>query len=110
MAVRIDEIRVKNLGPIQSFSQKLNLVNIFHGYNERGKTFIVEFIIRSLFRNPKNWYLREFNCEGNEISDNNCNFSQNIPGYDLFFLLGIASIILIVLNIKLPRKLIFTSH
>ncbi|MBN2031393.1 AAA family ATPase [bacterium] len=58
MSVQIQEIRVKNLGPIDQFSMKLGIFNLIYGRNEKGKTFLVEFLIRSLFRNPRLWKLR----------------------------------------------------
>ncbi|MCL5071030.1 MAG: hypothetical protein M1308_09060, partial [Actinobacteria bacterium] len=61
MGIRIEKISVKNLGPIQSFSEKFGLLNLIYSKNERGKTFLTEFIIRSLFKNIniKRWNLRE---------------------------------------------------
>ncbi len=58
MSVRIEEIHVKNLGPIDKFSMKPGIFNLIYGRNEKGKTFLVEFLIRSLFRNPRLWKLR----------------------------------------------------
>ncbi len=37
---------------------QLGKLNLVYGRNERGKTYLVEFIIRSLFRNPRLWPLR----------------------------------------------------
>lgn len=60
MAVKIDRISVKNLGPIKSFVAKFGLLNLIYSRNEKGKTFLTEFIIRSLFKNISRWsYLRE---------------------------------------------------
>lgn len=59
MAVRIEEIHVQNLGPLSKFSMKTGLVNLIYGRNEKGKTHLVEFLIRSLFRNLSHWQLRE---------------------------------------------------
>ncbi|MCL4415150.1 MAG: hypothetical protein M1365_00390 [Actinobacteria bacterium] len=61
MGIRIEKISVKNLGPIQSFYEKFGLLNLIYSKNERGKTFLTEFIIRSLFKNIniKRWNLRE---------------------------------------------------
>ena len=58
MAIKIEKITVKNLGPIQSFSEDLGLFNIIFSKNECGKTFLTEFIIRSLFKNIKRWQFR----------------------------------------------------
>lgn len=59
MAVHIDEISVQNLGPFPSFSIKLGAVNLIYGRNESGKTYLVEFIIRSLFKTHLVWNLRQ---------------------------------------------------
>jgi recombinational DNA repair ATPase RecF len=54
MAIRIDSISVKGLGPISSLQWVLKDINLVFGKNEQGKTFLVEFILRSLFKNsPK---------------------------------------------------------
>jgi Ca2+/Na+ antiporter len=58
MGIKIEKINVKNLGPIQNFSEKFGLFNIVYSKNERGKTFLTEFIIRSLFKNIKRWKFR----------------------------------------------------
>jgi len=55
MGVKIDKIIVKGLGPIKNFSEQLGLFNLIYSPNELGKTFLTEFIIRSLFRNTKRW-------------------------------------------------------
>ncbi len=59
MAIRIEKITVKNLGPIQGFSADLGLFNLIFSKNECGKTFLTEFIIRSLFKNIKRWQFRD---------------------------------------------------
>ncbi|MBM3700797.1 MAG: hypothetical protein FJW68_07820 [Actinobacteria bacterium] len=59
MAVRIEKITAKNLGPIQGFSGQFGSFNLVYSKNECGKTFLTEFIIRCLFRNIKRWQLRE---------------------------------------------------
>ena len=64
MTIKISEINVKDLGPIPSFSNKFKLINLIYGKNEKGKTFLVEFIIRSIFSNPKNWILRNLEGKG----------------------------------------------
>lgn len=51
MSIYIDEINIKNLGPVSEFDHQLGKVNLFYGKNESGKTHLVEFIIRSLFKN-----------------------------------------------------------
>ena len=50
MSIRIERISVKNLGPLQTFDQPLKQVNLFYGHNETGKTYLVEFIYRALFK------------------------------------------------------------
>lgn len=60
MAVKIKNINVKDLGPIEKFSEQLGIFNLIYSPNEKGKTFLTEFIIRSLFKNIKRWsYVRE---------------------------------------------------
>ena len=61
MGIKIEKITVKNLGPIQSFSKEFGLLNLIYSKNECGKTFLTEFIIRSLFKNTniKRWKFRE---------------------------------------------------
>lgn len=60
MAVKIENINVKDLGPIENFSEELGIFNLIYSPNEKGKTFLTEFIIRSLFKNIKRWsYVRE---------------------------------------------------
>ena len=51
MAIRIQQLNVKNLGPIHDFSHQFRLINLIYGHNEQGKTYLVEFIYRSLFKN-----------------------------------------------------------
>jgi len=60
MGIRIDKISVKDLGPIKSFVAGFGIFNLIYSRNEKGKTFLTEFIIRSLFKNISRWsYLRE---------------------------------------------------
>lgn len=60
MGIKIEKISVKNCGPIPNFNQNLTMLNIIHSRNEGGKSFLVEFIIRCLFKSKNNWgYLRE---------------------------------------------------
>ncbi|MFQ5769945.1 MAG: ATP-binding protein, partial [bacterium] len=58
MPVCIEEINVQNLGPITQFSLQPGRFNLIYGHNEKGKTYLVEFVIRSLFRNARLWQLR----------------------------------------------------
>lgn len=64
MSVRIQDIQVQNLGPIDRFSMKPGQFNLIYGKNEAGKTHLVEFIIRSLFRNTRPWSLRSVKGKG----------------------------------------------
>lgn len=65
MSIRIEEINVRDLGPLKGeHSFPLDTFNLIYGKNERGKTFLVEFILRSLFRSSKGWLLRDSNADG----------------------------------------------
>ena len=60
MRIKIEKLSVRNCGPIQDFSQSLNDLNLIYSKNEKGKSFLVEFFIRCLFKSKSNWgYLRE---------------------------------------------------
>lgn len=59
MAVRIQEIAVRDLGPLQEFIMEMGDLNLIYGRNETGKTYLVEFLIRSLFRSSNEWALRD---------------------------------------------------
>jgi len=51
MPIFIDEINIKNIGPIsEKFGGKLVKLNLFYGGNETGKTLLTEFIMCSLFK------------------------------------------------------------
>ena len=58
MSCRIEEISIQNLGPLTKFNFKPGLFSLIYGHNEKGKTFLVEFLIRSLFKNAARWNLR----------------------------------------------------
>lgn len=64
MPVRIEKIHVQNLGPHNRFAFELGQLNLIYGHNENGKTFLVEFIIRALFKNQKKWSLRQSDGSG----------------------------------------------
>ncbi len=65
MSIRIEEINVRDLGPLKGEHHfPLDTFNLIYGKNEMGKTFLVEFILRSLFRSSKGWRLRDFSAEG----------------------------------------------
>lgn len=51
----IEEVNVHNLGPLKKFTQKFKKFNLIYGLNESGKTYLVEFIINTLFKNKKEW-------------------------------------------------------
>jgi len=55
MAIKIEQISVKNCGPIAEFNEKLTNLNLIYSENERGKSFLVEFIIHCLFKNKSYW-------------------------------------------------------
>jgi len=59
VAVFIKEIKVENLGPISKLSLELKKFNVIFGRNEYGKTFLVEFILKSLFKSAGKWTLRK---------------------------------------------------
>lgn len=55
MGIKIDKLSVKDLGPIKSFTASFGMFNLIYSRNERGKTFLTEFIICSLFKNISRW-------------------------------------------------------
>lgn len=59
MTIHIQSLQVQHLGPLESLRETLARVNLFYGRNETGKTYLVEFLLHSLFRQSKNWKLRE---------------------------------------------------
>ena len=63
MSIKIEQVNVKNLGPLNDFSCALKQVNLFYGHNEHGKTYLVEFIYKSLFKN-KALGLRDLSASG----------------------------------------------
>ena len=58
MSIKIEEINAQGIGPIGKFTEKMENVNVIYGSNEQGKTFLVEFILKSLFKNLKEFDLR----------------------------------------------------
>ena len=64
MAVSIDKITVENVGPLREQTFELGPFNLVYGQNETGKTFLVEFILQSLFRHAANWQLRNITGRG----------------------------------------------
>lgn len=65
MPIHLDKISVKNLGPLDSLELTLGSLNLIYGQNETGKTFLVEFLLGSIFRHASNWDLREISGKGN---------------------------------------------
>ncbi len=55
MGIKIDKLSVKDLGPIKSFTASFGILNLIYSRNEKGKTFLTEFIICSLFKNISRW-------------------------------------------------------
>jgi len=58
-SIHIKDINLQNVGPLNRFSAEFKRINLIYGHNERGKTFLVEFIVQSLFRSGRNWRLRK---------------------------------------------------
>ncbi len=70
MGIRIKSIHVQELGPIKlPLKLELGLLNLIYGHNEKGKTFLVEFIIQSLFKNRSSWNFRGIKGSGKIIMD-----------------------------------------
>jgi len=55
MGIRIEKINAENLGPLPRFNCEMKQVNLIYGKNEGGKSFLTEFIIRSLFSGTRQW-------------------------------------------------------
>ncbi len=64
MAVKISSIQIQKLGPLSSLKADLGMLNLIYGKNESGKTYLVEFLLQSIFRHAKTWKLRDINPEG----------------------------------------------
>lgn len=58
MSIHIENINVKDLGPISELTWNLNNINLIYGENEKGKSHLVEFLIRCLFK-TSGWKLRD---------------------------------------------------
>lgn len=67
MGIRIDQINVEKSGPISGLPLNLGRFNLIYGLNEQGKTFLVEFVIRSLFKNLSGWSLRDTDSRGKVV-------------------------------------------
>jgi hypothetical protein len=59
MSIRIERITAEDIGPIKEFDRTFSALNLIYSKNEKGKTFLTEFIIRSLFKNIKRWQFRQ---------------------------------------------------
>jgi len=79
MSIQLLSFHVSGLGPItHDISFNAGQFNLIYGPNETGKTFLVEFLLKSLFRDAANWNVREFLHQGQVIcatSDGECIFS-----------------------------------
>lgn len=64
MSVSIEKITVENVGPLGEQTFEFGPFNLIYGHNETGKTFLVEFILQSLFRHAANWQLRNITGRG----------------------------------------------
>jgi len=64
MSIRIERVTAKNLGPLDSLDLELADLNVIYGRNECGKTYLAEFIIKSLFKNTSFWQIRSFTARG----------------------------------------------
>ena len=64
MSVHIESIQIQKLGPLDSIQFNLGSLNLIYGHNESGKTYLVEFLLQSIFRHAKKWDLRDINAEG----------------------------------------------
>jgi len=67
LSIHIKQINVKNLGPLAEIKLEPARVNLIYGKNEKGKTHLVEFLIRSLFRKNRSWSLRNQSGGGNVL-------------------------------------------
>jgi uncharacterized protein YhaN len=59
MAIRIEQINIDNLGPIQKTQYIFKNINLIYSKNEGGKSLLVEFILCSLFKKNLWGYNRE---------------------------------------------------
>ena len=65
MSVRITRIQVKPGGPLeQPVDWTCGDLTLVYGPNETGKSYVVEFLIRCLFRNTSGWTLRDLPAGG----------------------------------------------
>ena len=64
MSVKIEKIAISRLGPLGTNSFELGNLNLFYGRNETGKTYLVEFILHSIFRHRSKWPIRDVSSDG----------------------------------------------
>lgn len=55
MPLKIEKIAIKQCGPLSNLSIDFSTVNLVYSENEKGKSYLVEFIIHSLFKNKVHW-------------------------------------------------------
>jgi len=67
MTIQIKSIQINKLGPLESLNLDLGMLNLIYGHNETGKTFLVEFLLQSIFSHSKEWNLRDTSCEGSVL-------------------------------------------
>jgi uncharacterized protein YhaN len=64
MSIQIESIQIQNLGPLKEIEFDLGMLNLIYGHNESGKTYLVEFLLQSIFRHAKTWDMREIKTAG----------------------------------------------
>jgi len=65
MSFRIDSIKVNRGGPLESdFEFSPGDLNLIYGPNESGKTYVMESLIKFLFKDTSAWELREWSGGG----------------------------------------------
>ena len=64
MPIHLSKITLNKLGPLGTNSYDLGSLNLFYGKNETGKTFLVEFLLQSIFRQASSWDLRDIPGKG----------------------------------------------
>ncbi len=55
MPIRIEKISIQKCGPLSNLSLNLSDINLIYGENEKGKSYLVEFIIQALFKYKDRW-------------------------------------------------------
>jgi hypothetical protein len=67
MGVWLESVAVKDLGPLGERTFDLGRLNLIYGHNETGKTFLVEFLLHSLFRKSSDWSFRDLSGQGKVV-------------------------------------------